>query len=152
MVFMAICNRWKDLCNGSKWMKENCERTCEVCKPSKYIQSLSLAIYSTHINQLNYQNQSSLAVSSCFFQYTVLGMYIVHGQLVQNLAKVVPKWDSVKLKFQLNLEEMLAKEEQQNREFAMNKDVQVSFQKIDFFAHLKIHFKYHETLKSNIYL
>ena len=67
-------------------------------------------------------------------------MYIVHGQLVQNLAKVVPKWDSVKLKFQLNLEVMLAKEEQQNREFAMNKDVQVSYQKIEFFAHLKIHF------------
>ena len=35
MVYMAVCSRWKDLCNGSEWMRENCERTCEVCKPSK---------------------------------------------------------------------------------------------------------------------
>ena len=33
MVFMAVCNRWKDLCNGSDFMKQNCEKTCEVCKP-----------------------------------------------------------------------------------------------------------------------
>ena len=37
MVYMAVCSRWKDLCNGSEWMRENCERTCEVCKPSKKI-------------------------------------------------------------------------------------------------------------------
>ena len=55
-------------------------------------------------------------------------MYIAHGQLVQNPAKEELKWDNVKSKFQLNLEEMLAKEGRQNKEYVMSKDAQVSFQ------------------------
>ena len=77
-------------------------------------------------------------------------MYTVHGQLAQNPAKEALKWDSVKLKYQLSLEEMLAKEERQSKEYVMSKDAQVSFQTNKVFAHLI--WKYHETLKSNIYL
>ena len=44
MVFMAVCNRWKDLCNGSKFMQENCEKTCEVCKPGNVSDVLANSI------------------------------------------------------------------------------------------------------------
>ena len=64
-------------------------------------------------------------------------MSTVRGQLVQNLAKEALKWDSVKLKYQLNLEEMLAKEGRQNKEYVMNKDVQVGFWKNRAFLIIK---------------